>query len=59
MGPIGNVMTFLISGYNVPQTAFFDDQKSCETRKQQMMALKTDEGTPRFTNFECRRANGS
>lgn len=57
MSPIGYVMTFLISGYNVPQTAFFDDQKSCEARKQEMMALKTDEGTPRFSNSECRRAN--
>jgi hypothetical protein len=57
MSPIGYIMTFMISGYSAPQTAFFDDQKSCETRKQEMMLLKTDEGTPRFSNFECRRAN--
>jgi hypothetical protein len=56
MSPIGYIMTFMISGYSVPQTAFFDDQKSCESRKQEMMLLKTDEGTPRFNNFECRRA---
>ena len=57
MSPIGYVMTFLISGYSSPQTAFFDDQKSCEARKQEMMLLKTDEGTPRFSNLECRPAN--